>query len=235
MENKVTKINLSFTLLLFGVPSLIFYISMYYVLPVLHDALNGHISIAYFIAAGTVFILIFAAVFYGVRKEGFKGKDILVRLRLNSMSRKDWLWALNSILVISLITGLIYYLQKVALPDFTTSPPFFKMEKLLPSERWILLIWLFVFFFNIFGEELFWRGFILPGQELCFKKKAWMVNSAGWLIFHLSFGLNLLIMLLPIIIILPYIAQKRESTTPGIIIHAVLNGPTFIMIALGII
>jgi len=38
------------------------------------------------------------------------------------------------------------------------------MEKLQPGEGWLFLAWLPYFFFNIVGEELLWRGYLLPRQ-----------------------------------------------------------------------
>lgn len=92
-----------------------------------------------------------------------------------------------------------------------------------------------MFFFNIFGEELLWRGYILPRQELAMGNTAWIVNASLWMMFHLCFGVSLLIVLMPIIVVLPYAVQKTGNTNVGILIHALLNGPSFIMISLGII
>lgn len=120
-------------------------------------------------------------------------------------------------------------------PALETSPPFMKFDPFSPSERWMLSVWAFMFFFNIVGEELLWRGYILPGQEITHGNMAWLINAALWMMFHLCFGLTLMIMLLPIILVLPYAVQKTENTNVGILIHALLNGPSFIMISLGII
>ncbi len=235
MTGSIKNINLLSALLLFGIPAGLFYISVYYLLPFLHLQIGGHISIAYYISAGVVFVLLFIASIAGATSDGFSGKAILERLRFKPLSKTDWKWTGFGLLGIILSTGIIFWIQRNFIQDFSTSPPFFEMTKLAPEERWTLLIWLAVFFFNIIGEEFFWRGYILPGQERHFGKNAWIFNSLGWLLFHFSFGLNLLIMLLPILIILPYISQKCKNTTPAILIHGFLNGPAFILIALGVI
>ena len=235
MEKGITKINTVFTFLIYGAAALLFYFAMYYALPNMNQIIGGHVSLGYYVSAGLVFVLLFFSALYGVKREGYTSKEIFKRLRIKTLDTTDWLWTITGILIISIFTGLIFYLQKTFINDFTSSPPFFKMSTLLPGQRWTLLIWLAVFFFNIVGEEILWRGFILPGQELRFKQKAWILNSLGWCLFHISFGINMILMLLPILILLPFIVQKRGNTTIGIIMHAVLNGPAFVMIALGII
>ena len=92
-----------------------------------------------------------------------------------------------------------------------------------------------MFFFNMYGEELLWRGYILPRQELHFKENAWILNAVLWMLFHLCFGIQLMIMLVPIMIVLPYAVQKTQNTNVGLLIHALLNGPMFILVSLGII
>ena len=72
-------------------------------------------------------------------------------------------------------------------------------------------------------------------QELYFKKYTWIINGIGWLIFHISFGFGVLCTLIPILFIQPFICYKTKNYSNGIIIHATLNGPTFIAIAFGLL
>ena len=46
------------------------------------------------------------------------------------------------------------------------------MGILLKGKWWIVLGYLGGLFFNIFGEEFWWRGYILPRQELVMGKYA---------------------------------------------------------------
>ena len=88
---------------------------------------------------------------------------------------------------------------------------------------------------NIGGEEFFWRGVLLPRQEKTFEDKTWILHGTGWAIFHIAFGWQLLVMLLPLLYIEPYVVQKTQNTWTGVFLHGVINGPSFIAIALGII
>lgn len=156
------------------------------------------------------------------------------------MSGRDWKFALGGLLIIFIGTGLIMgfsrllYL-KFSIPEIETTPSFMKFEPFQGKERLLLLVWLVMFFFNIFGEELLWRGYILPRQELALGQSAWILNSALWFVFHVAFGIDLLILLLPILIVLPWCVQKTGNTMVGIWIHGLMNGPMFVLVSLGVI
>jgi membrane protease YdiL (CAAX protease family) len=59
-----------------------------------------------------------------------------------------------------------------------------------------LALWLpFFFFFNIVGEELWWRGFILPRQEPVFGRRTWVLQGVLHGFFHFSFGPGVLFLI----------------------------------------
>ncbi|MDX9760310.1 MAG: hypothetical protein RBU27_14215 [Bacteroidota bacterium] len=41
--------------------------------------------------------------------------------------------------------------------------------------------------------------------------------------------------MLPLLFILPFVAQRRQNSWTGVVIHAVINGPAFILIAFGLL
>ena len=60
------------------------------------------------------------------------------------------------------------------------------------SGRWDIFAMMAVclIVLNIGGEELWWRGIILPRQELAFGKWAWLVNGLLWDLFHFFYHSN---------------------------------------------
>jgi membrane protease YdiL (CAAX protease family) len=82
-----------------------------------------------------------------------------------------------------------------------------------------------MFIFNILGEELWWRGYILPRQELAFGARAWIVNGTLWALFHFFYHttLGVLVSYLPTTLAIAYVAQRTRNTWPGIIGHMVSN------------
>jgi membrane protease YdiL (CAAX protease family) len=97
------------------------------------------------------------------------------------------------------------------------------------SGNWrVILIYFIMLFFNIAGEELLWRGYILPRQELAFGKMTWLIHGLLWTMFH-SFKWWDLLSLLPVCLIISFVAQKRKSIWPGFIAHYIVNGIGLIM------
>ena len=118
---------------------------------------------------------------------------------------------------------------------FDATPFFFQNMPLSKSNFWILYVWPLFFFFNIFGEEFLWRGYIQPRQELLNKKYTWLVHGILWAFWHLPMGLDLIFSALPILFILPAIVQIRKNTTVSIIIHFVFGAFGFLALALGFV
>jgi membrane protease YdiL (CAAX protease family) len=92
------------------------------------------------------------------------------------------------------------------------------------SGRWdILVIYFLMLFFNIAGEELWWRGYILPRQEMAFGEKTWMLHGVMWTFFHLFKWWDL-IGLLPVCLIISYMSQQKQDNWPSFIAHYLFNG-----------
>ena len=106
-----------------------------------------------------------------------------------------------------------------------------KYDPLTPERYWILLVWIPFFFCNIMGEEVLWRGVIIPRQEIYFVEYTWIIHGFGWIVFHIPFGLPVILTAIPTFFIIPYIVQKTKNSWPGVIIHAALNGPALIAIS----
>ena len=115
------------------------------------------------------------------------------------------------------------------------TPFFFQNMPLKDGYYGILYAWPFFFFFNIFGEEFLWRGYIQPRQELLTKQWTWLVHSLLWAVWHLPMGLDLIIAATPIFFILPAVVQIRKNTTIAIVVHAVFGAFGFLALALGLV
>lgn len=209
-----------------------------YIIPSLASGLGVETVVSWFVAGG---VLVFAPLtglgcwFLVRERPDPDGRSLADRLWLRSMSRADWLWCLGSLAVIGIATLLIQTVLRATIGEVELNPSFMALEPLSSGRYWILAAWLPFWLLNILGEEFLWRGVLLPRQAVAMGNHAWLGNAAGWLLFHLAFGGLLLLTLIPIIIVLPYVVQKRRNSLIGVVIHAGLNGPGFIAVALGLV
>lgn len=245
-ENTLIKkpIKIETAFLCFGIGTILLYFATRLAIPFLTSVFDMRNIIAWFLSAGVLlFFPLFMASIIAYKIDGreFLFKPFLQRMRLNKMSSTDWKWAAGGIVFNFVAMGLIQFLYNYIgeltglFGQMNPSPPFLQYTPLQSGEYWILLAWLPMFFFNIFGEELFWHGYLLQGQELVSGDNAWIINASFWLMFHIPFGLPMLLMLFPLIFSITYIIQKRQNTWHGIIIHGAINGSGFLAISLGVI
>ena len=165
-------------------------------------------------------------------------REVFLALNIRPMSNTDTLWALGGLFGVVILTGIVVTtfdkLFGLNLLSQDSYASFLRMEKLKPNEYWLFLAWLPYFFFNIVGEELMWRGYLLPRQATALGRYAWVLNGFLWAIFHVGIGWRIAIVLLPIEFIVPYVVQKRQNTWLGVIIHGLYNGSGFVMVAFGV-
>jgi len=232
------SVGSSITLLIFGSASLLLIFGTQVVIPFINKITGLEIIICWFLVAGLfVFFPLLLTAYFILKKEGWWGKSGLwkKRLRFRPMNKGDWFWGLGSIVVIGLLSlGLMKSIETI-FGEFASQPPFMVFEPLGPDRIWILILWLPYWLLNILGEEILWRGTILPIQEEAYGKFAWFIHGTGWAIFHLAFGWQLLVTLLPILYIQSWVVSRRENSWIGVLIHGGINGPSFIAIALGLL
>jgi len=222
---------------LFGIPTILNFIACRIAIPFLNAQKIFPIEVAYFLSVGLLVLvpMFFGAIFLTSRELKSKHiKEIFERMRIKKLSKMDILWTVLGFIFLSFASFLI---AKIILPIFQidANPFFFQNMPLSDENFWILYIWPLFFFFNIFGEEFLWRGYIQPRQELLNKKYTWSVHGLLWAVWHLPMGLDLIYSALPIFFILPAVVQFRKNTTIAIIIHFVIGAFGFLVLALGLV
>jgi membrane protease YdiL (CAAX protease family) len=108
----------------------------------------------------------------------------------------------------------------------------------LQGVWWILVYYALVMLIcNIGGEELWWRGYVLPRQELAFGKGAWVVHGICWSAFHLFMQPTLWDTVRMSItgLALSFVAQRTKSTWPGIVGHSFGNLAFFLSLVSGVV
>ena len=238
---KLKPLNFLQSILFFGLSALVFRLSLYSLMPFLQH--KGVLDFsAFLISYGLPLTLMIVATFIGLYKE----KNLAfwrTRLRLNKISIKNVMLCIGLFIVSFLFTGLLIPTAKFIASISIFSPPDFLPEILNPNKTvpgkelesfmgvtlqqayWIIPVYFtFLTFFNILGEELWFRGYILPRQELYWGRRAWIYHGAFWCLFHFPIYPWTIIYLLPTTFSVSYAAQKFQNTWGGFIIHYLGNG-----------
>jgi membrane protease YdiL (CAAX protease family) len=223
------------TAILYGCFSALLWFTVAVVIPWLRDAFGIPPLIGWYFS-GTLLVLLPILSFGGLmawRELSVQNlSEWRKRLRLVQMNRGDAAWTIGGLLVISIASAAVLALARWLDPRFRPSPWFLAQS---PGwHAWVFSAWIPLFVTNILGEELCWRGYLLPRQESALGRAAWLGNGIPWCLFHWSFGWPILVTLLPITLLLPWIVQRRRNTWVGIIIHAAFNAGGFLAATSGL-
>ncbi|HAQ64262.1 MAG TPA: CPBP family intramembrane metalloprotease [Bacteroidales bacterium] len=209
-----------------------------YLIPFLTKITGQETILLWFIVAGLgIFTPLIITAMMILRSEGCKitFNTWRKRLRFRRITKSDILWSIAGLILVGIFSGLIMKGLELMIGKFDHSPAFMSFEPLTKGRYWLLLVWTPYWILNIMGEELLWRGVMLPRQEVAFGKHTWLIHGFGWALFHIAFGWQLLLTLIPLIFIQSYIVQKTKNSWVGVIMHGGLNGPSFIAICFGLI
>jgi membrane protease YdiL (CAAX protease family) len=179
-----------------------------------------------------VFVPIIGGGWLLLRSEGH-AQTRVDRLRLRRLSRGDWHWAaigVAGILVGSALLSRVCEALGLPIDPFAREP-----RAWAPERVWMFALWAVYWPVNILGEEVVWRGVILPRMEARFRTRAWCWNAALWTIFHVGFGAGNILVVGPALLLVPFLSQKRRSTWLGVVLHAGISLPGMIAIALGLV
>lgn len=219
----------------YGIPFLLNYIACRVAIPFFENNSSLPIEVIYFISVGGIALIpmFFGALYFaGKEAQSYKPKDLLNRMRVFKLSKRDWGWTVATFVLLGLFSFLI---AKLLMPrlGLDATPFFFKNMPLDSAKMWILYVWPLFFFFNILGEEFLWRGYIQPRQELVHGKMTWFIHGILWAGWHIPMGFNLILASLPIFFILPAVVQIRKNTSIAIVVHAIFGALGFLALALG--
>jgi membrane protease YdiL (CAAX protease family) len=170
------------------------------------------------------FLLLFAAlIFYRRERSGLSFRE---RFRLQKMDRDGWMWTAVLcaiwIVVPIIMRPLTMWLQshwfhpsKMWIRMTTPDPNYF-ME--VPMSAWIYVVLFAFIMLNVFGGELFFRGYVFPRQELAFGQRTWFVHAVLWILFR-SFLPWELATITVSGFALSYFVQRTHNTWTSILAH----------------
>lgn len=237
-DNQLRKLGFLPSFTIYIVAAILMYVMTNYLIPFLSKETGQEIILFWFIIGILgVFLPIIIMGIIILKNEGYNiSKDTWInRLRFKKITKKVLIWSIGGMVAVAVFSGITMKILEHIIGEFDHSPSFMVFEPLSSGRYWLLAIWFIYWIFNILGEEFVWRGVMLPRQEITFGKYAWLIHGFGWALFHIAFGWQLMITLIPIIFIQSYIVQKTKNSWVGIIMHGGINGPAFIAISFGLI
>lgn len=190
----------------------------------------------------------FSLLAYRLEGHPLNWKAFTVRYRLDQMPKQDWLWTLAVIVVAAgCYFGLSFTTKWLAsIPLFAPHPAFpqdYVTGKLIPGtlfemplkgQGWLIPIYFIGWFLNIAGEEFWYRGWMLPRQEVAFGKYAFLVNGLMFTFQHFMQPWNFL-GILPGALFTVWVVQRQRNTWLVIIQHGLMNLGLFVIVIQGVI
>ena len=173
------------------------------------------------------------------------------RYRLKKISGKDLLWTVILILVVLatyfglnpvskwLATFRLFAPHQAFPPDMGPEAisnlkkgVLFGMT--LKGKWWIVIAYFAGWVLNILGEEFWYRGWMLPRQEVAFGNYAWVINGTIFTFQHWLQPWNFLA-ILPGALFMSFVLQLRKNTWIAIIQHGLMNLGLFFHVLRGVI
>jgi membrane protease YdiL (CAAX protease family) len=198
-------------------------------------------------------LLASAIVAYWLEGRPMTWAGIKDRLRLTRMTGRHWLWVLGG----TIVGFILYYLfsplgswliVQGILPMPDSLPAWvdprvggsfvekFNMEAGGVRGNWMFFFMAAItFFFNIVGEEFWWRGYVLPRQELALGKWTWLIHGVMWSALFHAWKYWDVIGMLPADLVFVYVVTRTKSTTVGMWLHIFTNVSFPIFVLLGVL
>jgi len=245
LKTNIKPISIFKSIWYFIVSSALIYAGLYKGIPSLLDKEVPFLT-AYLVLFYVPFVLLFITALILYKREGhpWNWSAFKDRLRIRRMSNKDLYWTIG-LLIFGLITyvGLTPTGAWFAKIPFFSPPDFFPaeinpnksmvsgvfMDYILSGQYWVPLAYLAGLVFNILGEEMMWRGIILPRQIENYHQRAWIYHGVIWTFWHFFWTWNLLL-IFPFAMALSYVFYKRQNIMIPIIAHGLLNSIPLILI-----
>lgn len=240
------------SVVLFAIPAAILYCAHFFFVPAFVSTTGTPYLVGYIIAWSSTMAFFFIAALVGYRLEGnaIQWKTFASRFRLTRMYREDWLWTLALLLIsMALYFGLGFTSQLLARipilaphplvpPDFGPQAarargPGILMGMTLAGRWWVALAFLVGWLLNVFGEEFWFRGYLLPRQELATGAQAWIANGLMFGFNHLWQPWNLLL-IVPAALLGAYVVQRRRNTWILILMHGLMNLTLVVVVMLNV-
>jgi membrane protease YdiL (CAAX protease family) len=207
------------------------------------------------LTCGLIWLFVLSLIIVRQEEGNLRWTTVRRRLRLNAprdpatgeTHRKLWLWVLP-FLIASVVwdTSLKSYVSdlSVSIFPFFAEPPDYGFASFLESREtldrlvgawWFFgLILVFLVFNSVLGEELLFRGVLLPRMEGVFGRWSWVANGVLFGFYHVHQPWGMLESAIGGVVFLAYPSWRLRSTWMGVIVHSA-QSVFFAFLILGVV
>ena len=240
------------SLVLFALPAAILYCTHFFLIPAFVNSTGDPYLVGYLIGWPATMALFLVAALAGYKLEGnaFTWPALAVRFRLIPMTGRDWLWTLALfILSMALYFGLGFTAEWLArIPLLAPNPlrprglrsgrrdrasPGRPHGDALAGQWWVAVVFVGGWLLNVLGEEFWFRGYLLPRQELAMGPRAWIANGLMFGLNHIWQPWNLLL-IVPSALIGAWVVQRRRNTWILVLMHGAMNLTLVVAVVLNV-
>jgi membrane protease YdiL (CAAX protease family) len=203
----------------------------HWVVPALARATTWEPWIAWHLTTASVVAGLLVCAIHWAKDLPPRARSWAERLRFLKMERKHIGPLLMAAVFVAVATALSQWVVREMFEARPTAVPL--VEPLSGPRIALLALWIPLWAVIVGGEEALWRGVVLRLQARAWPRVAWLINGAGWLLFHWVFGWQTLAVLWPLCLALPLLVQRTGNSSVGLVLHAAFNGAGFLAVALG--
>jgi membrane protease YdiL (CAAX protease family) len=228
------------SLIAFGAPALLMVFSYHVFMPWMIEAgLSAAESFAVaHIAPMAVLLAVSLHVFHNVEGWPLTWAAFGRRFRYPRLTLKMALLGLGAFLILNIAYGAFSQASLVLFDLAPAAGSIASVSDVLGQSvqgRWeLFFLFAMVLVFNVIGEELWWRGIILPRQELSHGRWTWVVHGLLWTAFH-AFKWWDLVGLLPVCLVIAYVSQRTKNNWPALIAHGLFNGLVLFLVVAAVL
>ncbi len=217
------------TALSFGIPAVLIALGFLVALPLLKQT-GLQPMYAYTIVQAVCIGGLLPATLIAMRLEGrpLNWPTMRARLRLKPIVGESWNWVTIGILVFigSYYAGLWVVNALVKQAGLRFPDTGFPLDAGSAINR---ALWIVNLVIGIAAEELWWRGYVLPRQELAHGQRTWLLHGILWALTHVGTSGWLVIGLIIPCCAVAFIAQGLKNTTPAIAMQVFLASLNLIL------
>ncbi len=151
---------------------------------------------------------------------------LIKKLRFKKISKRTIYLALGVYLISGVLSGFIKLFLKFMKTPIDINEQFELAKNNHVDENFILMVLsiLVISVFGPLGEEILFRGYLLPKQEKILGKFAWILNGFAFSFAHLmTYNIYSILIICPFSFLVAYKVQKHKNTSIGWLAHLFLN------------